>query len=76
MLFRSAHAGAAITGDLVRLALDVGVGLDVPLGRALTVGPYARYLHVVQPGELVSDEDARMLAVGLTLSLRQPSPRW
>ncbi len=74
--YLDAHAGAAFTGDLARLSLDAGVGLDVPLGRAVTVGPYARYLHVVQPGDLVTDEDARVLAVGLSISLRQPSPRW
>lgn len=71
-----AHGGVALTGGEARFAFDVGLGLDVPLGPAFSLGPFARYSHVAQTGDLVTDEDARLLSLGLAFSLRPPSARW
>jgi hypothetical protein len=59
----------------VRPAIDAGLGLDVPLGGALTVGPFVRYLHVVQRGGSVLDEDARLFTAGVAVGLHPPSAR-
>lgn len=74
--FVDAHAGAGVTGGAARLALDAGIGLDVPIGPVFSLGPFARYYHIVQPGDRVTDEDARLLTAGLSLSLRPASARW
>ena len=74
--FVDAHAGAGVTGGAARLALDAGIGLDVPIGPVFSLGPFARYYHIVQPGDRVTDEDARLITGGLSLSLRPASARW
>lgn|GEM_PF-1013291 len=75
----SAGAGAALTGGLLRFGFDAGLGVDFRLGRALSIGPVLRYVQVVELGgdpaiEALS-EDARMIQVGLGLTLRFPRGR-
>lgn len=72
--FVDAHGAAVFTGPFVLPGFDVGVGVDVPLGRAVLLGAYARYLHVVDDGPSVANEDARVIAGGLALTVRPPSP--
>lgn len=65
-----ANAGVVLTGSVLRFGVDLGVGLDVRVSRALSVGPTVRYVHVVQPESAAFPEDARTLAAGLALTLR------
>ena len=58
------------TGQLGRPAVDAAVGLAVPIGEArhFWVGPFVRYLQVVQTPDRVGfdNHDARVLTVGLS----------
>lgn len=65
-----ASAGLVLTGAVTRFGVDIGVGLDLRLTRALSIGPVVRYFHVVQPDDLAFPEDARTLSAGLALTLR------
>lgn len=71
-------AGVVFTGGLVRPGFEAAVGLDVRLSRALSLGPVVRYVQIFQSdgGDVFEaiDEDARVLSVGLGLTLRVPSP--
>lgn len=64
------NAGVVLTGSVVRFGVDLGVGLDIRLTRALLLGPTVRYVHVVQPDSDPFPEDARTLGGGLSLTLR------
>lgn len=72
--FVDAHGAAVFTGPFVLPGFDVGVGVDVPLGRAVLLGAFARYLHVVDDGPSAVNEDARVIAGGLAVTVRPPSP--
>ena len=60
------------TGALDRVGFAGAVGLAVPLGdrRRAWLGPFVRYLHIVQ-GERVGfdNRDAKLLSIGLSLEL-------
>jgi outer membrane protein OmpA-like peptidoglycan-associated protein len=72
-LWFDANAGAALTGDFVRLGLDVGAGALFDLAPAFGIGPMVRYSHVV-PGEGDQAPHALWLTGGVVLSLRVPPP--
>lgn len=60
------------TGELSRPAFDVAVGLAVPLGRtrAFWVGPYVRYLHILQADDdTLDNRDAKLLSFGVSLEV-------
>ena len=60
------------TGELNRPGFDAAVGLSMPLGEARTfwVGPFIRYLHVIQPERAGFDNhDAKILTVGLSFEV-------
>jgi outer membrane protein OmpA-like peptidoglycan-associated protein len=67
------------TGSLNRLGLSAGVGLSFPLGerRVAWLGPFVRYMQIVQPETAGFDSsDGRFLLVGLALDLgRSPLPK-
>ncbi len=61
----------AVTGDLIRAALDVGVGWSFYPLPELGLGPIARYVAVIQdPGDNVPDP-ASLVFVGLDDTLRR-----
>ncbi len=70
------------TGPLNRAGFDAALGLAVPLGdsRAFWLGPFVRYLQVLQPDRAGFDNsDAKILTVGLSLEIgggaeRKPDP--
>jgi outer membrane protein OmpA-like peptidoglycan-associated protein len=60
------------TGGLDRPGFDVGVGLAVPIGkqRIFWVGPFARYLQILQIDRTGYDNhDAKILSAGISLEV-------
>lgn len=75
-LFVEAVGGGAATGSLFRAALEGAAGYAIGIG-ALNLGVVVRYIHVFQPDDLLGNEDARVLSVGLELGFgdgRDPEP--
>jgi outer membrane protein OmpA-like peptidoglycan-associated protein len=64
-LWIGADGGLAETNDLVRTILSAGVGLDVSVVGPLSLGPFVRYQHVLQPDDEPSPEDAKILLIGV-----------
>jgi outer membrane protein OmpA-like peptidoglycan-associated protein len=60
------------TGDLDRPGFDAAVGVAVPVGksRIFWVGPFARYLHILQGTRTGFDNhDAKILSLGISLEV-------
>lgn len=69
--------GGAWTGAVLRPGFELGVGYAIPL-KEFSVGPFARYLQVVQPeGRTLDDRDARIALIGIEVLLASgaPAPR-
>ena len=67
----------ARTGPLDRFAFAVGAGVHFPIAeaRALWVGPFVRYLQIVEPTRTGFDStDAKLLTVGETKPNAQLAP--
>lgn len=69
------------TGDLNRPGFDAALGLQAPFGktRAVWIGPFVRYLQVIQPDHVGTDDrDAKILTLGLSFEIGtrmvRPSP--
>ncbi|WP_309895340.1 OmpA family protein [Archangium sp.] len=61
------------TGPLNRPGFAVAAGLAIPIGetRAFWIGPFARYLHIIQPERTGYDNhDAKLLSLGISLEVR------
>ena len=70
--FVELDAGLAVTGDLPRFVVDAGVGWAFAPLPELLVGPFARWLMIVQdPGDPVPDP-ASLIFVGVDVALRIP----
>jgi outer membrane protein OmpA-like peptidoglycan-associated protein len=72
-LYLEASAGAALTGELFRPAVEAGLGFGFDLG-PLTLGPTVRYVQIIEPADAVDDRDARLVLAGLEITLFDPSP--
>lgn len=60
------------TGDLNRPGFDAAVGLSFPIGeaRAFWVGPFLRYMQIIQPDRVGYDNhDAKLLTVGISFEV-------
>jgi outer membrane protein OmpA-like peptidoglycan-associated protein len=60
------------TGDISRPGFDAALGLQAPFGkaRAVWMGPFVRYLQVIQPDHPgFDDSDAKILSVGLSFEI-------
>ena len=60
------------TGEITRPGFDVALGLQAPFGktRALWMGPFVRYLQVIQPDHAgFDDRDAKILTIGLSFEI-------
>jgi outer membrane protein OmpA-like peptidoglycan-associated protein len=66
--------GPGLTGSLVRAIGEAGLGWNFNLA-GLTLGPTARYLHVVQPSDGLDSTDAKILLFGIELKIRDPQVR-
>jgi OOP family OmpA-OmpF porin len=67
-LWLDAGGGAARTGDLMRGAFAGHVGFDFMWDK-VAVGPYAGYLHILQPDDTLRPDDASLLLFGVHLML-------
>ncbi|CAN5657207.1 hypothetical protein BH09MYX1_BH09MYX1_03260 [soil metagenome] len=68
------HAGAAITGNRARFAFDAELGWDFRAGGGrFDVGPFASYLHVVEPDGGLAPQDAHVFIVGIAIGLGAPT---
>lgn len=69
----AAHAGPAVTGDRLRFAFDAALGWDFRLGHGrIDVGPFAGYVHVVEPDGGLAPEDAHVFVLGIAFGLGVP----
>lgn len=60
------------TGELDRPGFAAAAGLSVPVGaaRAVWMGPFVRYLHILQGAQTgFDDSDAKVLSLGLSLEV-------
>lgn len=71
--FVDANVGLGVTESRNRVALDAGLGFEFAFGRALGLGPVARYGHLFAAGQ-DAPHDAQYWSAGLALSLRVPPP--
>ncbi len=66
------------TGELNRLGFDAAVGLGVPIGesRAFWIGPFVRYLQVVELArEGFDSRDARVVVLGVSFEVGSGLPQ-
>ena len=75
--FVAFSGGPAFTGDLVRPLLQASFGIDIGLGRGVSIGPYFGYGRVIQKNGQGYTTDGSYLSVGMTLAYRPlpPAPR-
>jgi len=71
--FVEGGGGATVTGELVRGSLEAGLGWGLPLGK-IVLAPSLRFVQVVQGADPLSDEDARLLLLGVEVTLRDAPP--
>jgi outer membrane protein OmpA-like peptidoglycan-associated protein len=71
--FVEGGGGATVTGDLVRGSLEAGLGWGLPVGK-VALAPSVRFVQVVQGADPLSDEDARLLLIGVELTLLDARP--
>ena len=60
------------TGEITRPGFDAALGLQAPFGKSRSVwlGPFVRYLQVIQPDHAgFDDRDAKILTVGLSFEI-------
>jgi outer membrane protein OmpA-like peptidoglycan-associated protein len=67
-LFVDLGAGGGVTGELGRVAGQVGLGYGIGLGGGFALAPTVRYLQVLQPADILSSADARVLMLGIELT--------
>jgi outer membrane protein OmpA-like peptidoglycan-associated protein len=71
--FVDVNAGLGMTGSRDRFALDGGLGFEFALGRAIGLGPAARYGRLFAAGAAQDNpSDAQYWSAGLSLSARLP----
>lgn len=71
--FVEAGAGPTLTGDLVRVGVEAGLGWGIPIG-AVDLAPTLRYMHVFQPDDQLDGGDARLVMLGLEVTLFDARP--
>jgi hypothetical protein len=64
---------AALTGSLVRPSVEAAIGWGLPFFE-ITLAPVVRFVQVVQPSDVLSSNDARLLLFGLELAALDTAP--
>jgi len=72
--FLAFSGGPAFTGPLIRPFIQFSVGLDVGLGRGVSLGPYFGYGRVFQKNGPTYTTDGSFLSAGTTLAYRPVPP--
>lgn len=72
-LFVEGGPSGALTGTLVRPAFEAAIGYGIPVS-SITLAPTLRYVQVVQPTDVLSSEDARVLMFGIEMAVIDASP--
>lgn len=72
-LWGSVHAGAGVTGDLVRPVLHLALGIDVALSDEVALGPFLAYGHLFEEDAEGASDDAAWVLVGAGLTWRLPT---
>lgn len=69
-LWLDGNVGYVRSEDLHRLGFDTGIGFDFQVASVLGLGPFVRYVHIVQPDDIAGTDpnDAQLLVVGLNFS--------
>jgi outer membrane protein OmpA-like peptidoglycan-associated protein len=78
-LFADFDMGYVRTGPLDRFGFDVGIGYGFQMTGGSSIGPVLRYMHVVQPDDLLRENpaDAQLLMLGVDFALgmaHKPDP--
>jgi outer membrane protein OmpA-like peptidoglycan-associated protein len=64
------NGGYVMTGSASRFGFDTHVGYDWRVGGGrVDVGPFAGYLHIVQPDDSLRPEDAHVVMIGIHVAL-------
>ncbi len=73
-LFVDFNIGYVRSDNLDRLGFDTGIGYNFEVLSSLALGPFVRYIHVIQPDDLagMDPNDAQALAFGLNLAFGIP----
>ncbi|MFW5876905.1 MAG: OmpA family protein [Myxococcota bacterium] len=66
-------AGGGLTGDIGRGAVEAAVGWGIEAG-SVDVSPVVRYLQIIQPANRLDGRDARILLMGLEITLFDARP--
>jgi len=67
------HGGWVRTGPRDRIGFDAGLGLELSLIDGVQVGPFVKYLQVVETSSQLAPGDARIAMAGLSVSIGAPS---
>ena len=67
------HGGWVRTGPRDRIGFDAGLGLELSLIDGVQVGPFVKYLQVVETASQVAPQDARVALAGLSVTIGAPS---
>jgi outer membrane protein OmpA-like peptidoglycan-associated protein len=67
-LFFDLGAGGGLTGQLVRGCFEAGIGYGFRIER-FSLAPTLRYLQILQPVTALAGDDARLLMLGVELTL-------
>jgi OOP family OmpA-OmpF porin len=65
-------AGWVRTGALDRVGFGAGIGLELSLIDGTQVGPFVKYLQVLETESQVAPEDARIAMAGISVSVGAP----
>lgn len=72
-LFVDVGGGGGLTGKTARPSLEAGIGYGFAVA-GISLAPSVRYVQVIQPSDVLSAQDARMLLAGLELTLTDGRP--
>ena len=72
-LFVDVGGGGGLTGKSARPSVEAGIGYGFALG-SISLAPSVRYVQMIQPSDVLSGEDARLLLAGLELTLTDARP--
>ena len=73
--FVALSGGPAFTGDILRPFLQGSLGLDIGVGRGVSLGPTFGYGRVIQKNGERYTSDAGYLSAGITLAYRPVPPK-